>query len=162
MKLRPMTTADEPAVLAINTASAANLPNSLTPDRLDWLRLIAAHAAVVEIDGQVAAFALTFTPGASHDRLDYQWFTETYGAKFLYVDRIVTAEPFRRTGAASLLYRAIEKAAKPFERLVCEVNSNPPATEGLAFHAERGFTEVGKLSHADGRTTALLAKELAD
>jgi len=159
VKLRSMTNADEPQVLALNSASVEL--SRLGPDRLDWLRLIAAHAAVVEIDGVVAAFALTFAPGASYDRLDFQWFSDTYGDRFLYVDRIAVAEPYRRKGVASLLYRAIEKAAKPFDRLVCEVNVDPPAVPALGFHTERGFVEVGKLAQADGRTTALLSKELS-
>jgi predicted GNAT superfamily acetyltransferase len=159
VRLRPMTNADEPAVLALNAASADQL-GKLGPDRLDWLRLIAAHAAVIEIDGTVVAFALTFAPGASYDRLDFQWFSDTYGDRFLYVDRIAVSEAHRRRGVGSLLYRAIERAAKPFDRLVCEVNADPPAVAALGFHAERGFVEVGKLAQADGRTTALLSKEL--
>ena len=64
MKLRPMTSADDAAVLALNTA-AEGLVEPLGPDRMDWLRLIAAHAAVVDLDDEVAAFVLTFAPGSA-------------------------------------------------------------------------------------------------
>jgi predicted GNAT superfamily acetyltransferase len=161
VKLRPMTNADEPAVLALNTASVDHL-DPLAPTRLDWLRLIAAHAAVVEVDGTVAAFVLTFTPGAAHDSLEFRWFTDTYGDRFLHLDRIVVAEPYRRQGIATMVYRAVERSAKPFERLVCRVRSDPPDTAALAFHAGRDFVEVGKLRRPDGTIGAMLSKELDD
>ena len=161
MKLRPLTSADEPAVLALN-AAAVEQTDPLGPDRLDWLRLIAAHAAVVEIEGDVAAFVLTFAPGSAHDSLDFQWFVSTYADRFLHLDRIVVAEKYRRQGVATSVYRAVERAAKPFDRLVCRVQSDPPDDASLAFHAGRGFVEVGKLRRPDGTTSAMLSKELAD
>jgi predicted GNAT superfamily acetyltransferase len=161
VKLRPMTNADETAVLALNAASVDQL-SPLGPDRLDWLRLIAAHAAVVEVEGEVAAFVLTFAPGAAHDSLDFQWFVDTYGDRFLHLDRLVVAENYRRQGIATTIYRAVERAAKPFDRLVCRVQSDPPDIPSLAFHAGRDFVEVGKLRRPDGTTSAMLSKELAD
>jgi predicted GNAT superfamily acetyltransferase len=156
-----MTTADELAVLALN-AAAIEQTDPLGPDRLDWLRLIAAHAAVVEIEGEVAAFVLTFAPGSAHDSLDFQWFAATYANRFLHLDRIVVAEKHRRQGIASLVYRAVERSAKPFDRLVCRVQSDPPDAASLAFHAARDFVEVGKLRRPDGTTSAMLSKELTD
>jgi predicted GNAT superfamily acetyltransferase len=156
-----MTSADEPAVLALN-AAAVEQTDLLGPDRLDWFRLIAAHAAVVEIEGEIAAFVLTFAPGSAHDSLDFQWFVSTYADRFLHLDRIVVAEAHRRQGVATSVYRAVERAAKPFDRLVCRVQSDPPDHASLAFHAARGFVEVGKLRRPNGTTSAMLSKELAD
>ena len=156
-----MTSADEPAVLALN-ATAVEQTDLLGPDRLDWLRLIAAHAAVVELDGEVAAFVLTFAPGSAHDSLDFQWFAATYADRFLHLDRIVVAEQHRRKGIATPVYRAVERAAKPFDRLVCRVQSDPPDIASLAFHAARDFVEVGKLRRPNGTTSAMLSKELTD
>ena len=161
MKLRPMTSADEAAVMVLN-AAAANYVDPLGPDRLDWFRLIAAHAVVVELEGKVVAFVLTFTPGSAHDSLDFQWFTATYADRFLHLDRIVVAEEHRRKGIGTMVYRAVERAAKPFDRLVCQIRSDPPSVAALAFHAARDFVEVGKLRRPDGITTALCSKELAD
>ncbi len=161
MKLRPMTSADDAAVLALNTA-AEGLVEPLGPDRLDWLRLIAAHAAVVDLDDEVAAFVLTFAPGSAHDGLDFRWFAATYADRFLHLDRIVVAEPHRRKGIATAVYRAVERSAKSFDRLVCGIRSDPPDVAGLAFHAGRDFVEVGKLRRPDGTTTALCSKELID
>lgn len=159
MRLRPMTSADDPVVLALN-AAAEGLVEPLGPVRLDWLRLIAAHAVVAEVDDQVAAFVLTFTPGSAYDGLEFQWFTETYGDRFLYVDRIVVAEPHRRRGVASAVYRAIERAGKPFDRVVTRIRSDPPDPAGHAFHTARGYVEAGKQRRPDGTTVALLTKEL--
>ncbi|TWD80241.1 hypothetical protein FB561_1314 [Kribbella amoyensis] len=156
-----MTTADEGAVLALNAAAERHV-DPLGADRLDWLRLIAAHAAVVDLDGEVAAFVLTFAPGSAQDSLDFQWFTETYADRFLHLDRIVVAEQHRRQGIGTAVYRAVERAAKPFDRLVCQIRSDPPDAPALAFHAVRGFFEVGKLLRPDGLTMALCSKELAD
>ena len=161
MKLRPMTNADDLAVLALNTASVDQL-SPLGPDRLDWLRLIAAHAAVVEIEDEVAAFVLTFAPGSAHDSLDFQWFNATYANRFLHLDRIVVAEKHRRQGIATGVYRAVERSARPFDRLVSRVQSDPPDLASLAFHAARGFVEVGKLRRPNGTTSAMLSKELSD
>ncbi|GAB3818105.1 GNAT family N-acetyltransferase [Kribbella italica] len=158
MKLRPLSTADESTVLAFNAAESHL--DKLGPDRLDWLRLIAAHAAVVDVDGDIAGFVLTFAPGSAYDGLDFQWFADTYADRYLYLDRLVIAEPYRRQGIATSVYKAVERAAKPFDRLVCRVQSDPPDIPSLALHAARGFVEVGKLQRPDGTTSAMLSKEL--
>lgn len=161
MKLRPMTSADDAAVLALN-AAAEGLVEPLGPDRLDWLRLIAAHAVVVDLDGRPAGFVLTFTPGSAYDGLEFGWFAQTYGNRFLFIERIVVDAEHRRQGLATAVYRAIERAAKPFDRVVTRVISDPPNVGGLAFHHRRGYFEVAKQRLANGTTTALLAKDLSD
>ena len=159
MRLRPMTAADYAAVLALN-ATAEGLVEPLGPDRLDWLRLIAAHAAVVDLDGRPAGFLLTFTPGSAYDGLEFRWFAATYADRFLFIERIVIAAEHRREGLASQVYGAIERAATPFDRAVTRVRSDPPDAGGLTFHTNRGYVEVAKQRLANGTTTALLAKDL--
>jgi hypothetical protein len=152
-----MTAADSAAVVALN-ATAEGLLEPLSPDRLDWLRLIAAHAVVVDLDGTPAGFVLTFTPGSAYDGLEFEAFTRTYADRFLLVERIVVAAEHRRTGIASQVYRAIERAAKPFDRAVAAVRTGTPA---LSFHTGRGYVEIGTQRRADGTTTSLLSKELS-
>lgn len=154
-----MTAADLAAVLALN-ATAEGLVQPLGPDRLDWLRLIAAHAAVVDLDGRPAGFLLTFTPGSAYDGLEFGWFSQTYADRFLYIERIVIATEHRREGLASQVYSAIERAAKPFGRAVARVRSDSLDSAGLTFHTSRGYVEVAKQRLANGSTTALLAKDL--
>lgn len=157
MKLRPLVPADYASVLALNT-TADGLVDPLGLDRLDWLRLIAAHAVVVEDDGRPIGFVLTFTPGSAYDGLEFGWFASTYGDQFLFVDRIVVDADRRRQGVASTVYRAIERSAKPFTRVVTRVRSDDPV--GIGFHTARGYTQVGSQRHPSGGTMALLAKDL--
>ena len=156
-----MNPADYGAVLALNNA-AAGLVDPLGADRLDWLRLIAAHAAIVDLDGKPAGFVLTFTPGSAYDGLEFDWFTQTYADRFLQIERIVVATEHRRQGIASQVYRAIERAAKPFDRAVARVRTHPLDDSGLTFHTTRGYIEVGKQLLPDGTPALLLTKELAD
>ncbi|NIK55833.1 GNAT family N-acetyltransferase [Kribbella shirazensis] len=151
-----MTAADIAAVLALN-ATAEDLVEPLSADRLDWLRLIAAHAVVVDLDGTPAGFVLTYTPGSAYDGLAFESFARVYADRFLFIERIVVAPEHRRSGIASKVYRAIERAAKPFDRAVTAV---PAGTPALTFHANRGYAEVGKQVLPDGTTAMLLSKEL--
>ncbi|TDD43237.1 GNAT family N-acetyltransferase [Kribbella antibiotica] len=161
MKLRPLIPADYASVLTLNaTAAAAGLVDPLGMDRLDWLRLIAAHAVVVEDDDKLTAFLLTFTPGSAYDGLEYGWFGSTYGDRFLFIDRIVVDPAHRRQGVASTVYRAIERSAQPFARVVTRVRSDLPDSPGHAFHTARGYTQVSTQRNPSGGTMALLAKEL--
>jgi predicted GNAT superfamily acetyltransferase len=55
----------------------------------------------------------------------------------------------------------MEAAAAPFGRMVCDVNIAPRNDASLAFHAARGYREVGRLAHGSAKTVALMSKELA-
>ena len=158
VRLRPMTAADAAAVVALN-ATAEDLVGPLGADRLDWLRLIAAHAVVVDLDGTPAGFVLTFTPGSAYDGLAFESFTQTYADRFLLIDRIVIGTEHRRQGIATNVYRAIERSAKPFDRVVAAVRPDSPA---YAFHTARGYEEVGKQRLPDGTITTLMSKDLTD
>ncbi|MFC6158378.1 GNAT family N-acetyltransferase [Kribbella sp. NPDC058693] len=156
-----MSPADYGAVLALNNA-AVGLVDPLGADRLDWLRLIAAHAAIIDLDGKPAGFVLTFTPGSAYDGLEFDWFTQTYANRFLLIERIVVATEHRREGIGSQVYRAIERAAKPFDRAVVRVRTHPLDDGGLTFHTARGYVQIDKQRLPDGTPAILLTKELAD
>ncbi|GAA1148001.1 hypothetical protein GCM10009630_53170 [Kribbella jejuensis] len=151
-----MTAADAAAVVALN-ATAEGLVGPLGADRLDWLRLIAAHAVVVDLDGRPAGFVLTFTPGSAYDSLAFESFTRTYADRFLLVDRIVIATEHRRQGIGTKVYRAIERSAKPFDRVVAAVPTDTPAH---AFHTARGYQKVAEQRLPDGTLTTLVSKDL--
>jgi predicted GNAT superfamily acetyltransferase len=55
---------------------------------------------------------------------------------------------------------AMESAAEPFERMVCEVNVLPLNQVSLAFHTSRGYLEIGRLEHEAAKVGALMSKEL--
>jgi len=153
-----MAEADVSEVLALNEASVADLSPLDIPE-LTRLRRLARRDDVVEVNGQVAAFVLVFGPSADYDSANYRWFTERY-ADFGYLDRIVVGQQWRRRGLGRLIYDDVEKAAGSHGRLACEVNLEPPNHASLAFHAARGYVEVGRLRYDGGKVTAMLVKEL--
>jgi predicted GNAT superfamily acetyltransferase len=44
--------------------------------------------------------------------------------------------------------------------MVCDVNVLPPNQASRAFHAARGYDEIGRLAHGPDKVVALLSKEL--
>jgi predicted GNAT superfamily acetyltransferase len=156
--IRPLADDDVDEVLELNELSV----EALSPLDLAGLathREMVAEALVCEIDGRVAAFALAYRPGAGYDSANYRWHSERFD-DFLYLDRIVVGADFRRRGIATALYDALEEVAAPHGRMVCEVNSDPPNPESLAFHRRRGYVELGHLTKADGHQVVMLEKPL--
>jgi uncharacterized protein len=154
--LRPITPADHDTVLALNERHV----ELLAPlDRPRLLELIDAsdHADVIDVDGDVAGFVITFATGSSYDGENFAWFAERH-PDFCYLDRIVIDEGFRRRGLGSLVYDELEGGCgRPVFAL--EVNLDPPNEPSLAFHRARGYTEVGQRD-SGGHLVSLMTKEL--
>ena len=65
--------------------------------------------------------------------------------KFLYIDRVVIKDAYRRRGAGSYLYDHLhELAKKEGIPLCCEVNIMPKNQISLNFHSKKGFKEDGE------------------
>ena len=161
--MRDATPQDWPALLQLNAASVAEL-SPLDEQRLGYILALAHRCLVVaEQDGVegVLGFAIAIAPGSDYDSANYRWFAERYES-FLYLDRIAVASRSRRTGVGARLYDAMEAAAAPFGRMVCDVNIKPRNDASLAFHAARGYRELDQLAHGDVKTVALMIKELAE
>jgi predicted GNAT superfamily acetyltransferase len=127
--------------------------------RLHELRALADRFDVLDVDGAFAGFVITFTPGAPYDSELYGWFAERYAEDFYYLDRIVLHESVRRQGLGTFVYDEIERVAARHGRLALEVNLVPRNDASLAFHAARGYVEVGTLGdHA--HLVALMEKAL--
>jgi predicted GNAT superfamily acetyltransferase len=156
--VRELTRADWPAVLALNEASVREL-SPLDEARLGYILALAHRSLVVEQGGELAAFAIAIGPGTAYDSANYRWFAERY-ERFLYLDRIAVAAAHRRRRLGARLYDAMEDAARPFAQMVCDVNVQPRNDASLAFHAARGYEDVGRLVHGDVKTVALMRKEL--
>ena len=77
----------------------------------------------------------------------------------LFAVLVVLADAFRRLGLASAVYEVVEADAVAAGCLTLEVNAEPPNPASLAFHAGRGYAEVGRLG-GPGKTVALMAKRL--
>lgn len=99
---------------------------------------------VAEIDGRQAAFLMAFREGVGYQSENYRWFCAKY-EKFLYVDRIAIAEPYRHRGIGRKLYETVFEHARqskvPF--LTCEIDTIPYNAISLNFHKQLGFHEVG-------------------
>jgi len=159
----PLTVADlvtpeGAALLALNNAHAVEL-SWLEPERL--ARLV-AEAFLARRVGVADALLLTFDQDADYDSPNFLWFRERYPA-FVYVDRVVVADSARGRGLAKGLYDDLFAAAEAagHERIVCEVNSDPPNPGSDAFHAAMGFREVGTAAIYGGeRTVRYFVREL--
>jgi predicted GNAT superfamily acetyltransferase len=156
--LRPIAARDVPDVLALNEANVELLA-PMDADRLAALQGWSSRADVIEVEGAFAGFVITMGPGTDYDSPNYRWFAERYGAGFHYLDRIVLDDAFRRLGLASAVYEVVEADAAAVGCLTLEVNAEPPNPASLAFHAGRGYAEVGRLG-SPGKTVALMAKRL--
>lgn len=163
MTVTPLTTndlagVDGQALLALNNAHAVEL-SWLEPERLAHL---VAQAFVARRVGVADALLLTFDQAADYDSVNYLWFRERYPA-FVYVDRVVVADSARGRGLARALYDDLFAAAKAagHERIVCEVNSDPPNPASDAFHAALGFVTVGTAQiHGGKKTVTYLERKL--
>jgi predicted GNAT superfamily acetyltransferase len=147
------------AVLALNNEHATEL-SWLDADRL--IELV-GRAFLARRIGAVDAFLLAFDQDADYDSPNFLWFRSRY-PRFVYVDRIVVAGSSRGRGHARRLYDDLFRHAlrAGHERVVCEVNRQPPNPASDALHAALGFTEVGTASiHGGGKTVRYLARMLA-
>jgi uncharacterized protein len=145
-------------VLTLNNEHAREL-SWLDADRLVEL---AGRAFLARRIGAVDAFLLAFDQDADYDSPNFLWFRSRY-PRFVYVDRIVVAPSARGRGHARRLYDDLFQHALccGHERVVCEVNREPPNPASDAFHATLGFTEVGLAAIRGGsKTVRYLAREL--
>jgi predicted GNAT superfamily acetyltransferase len=146
------------ALLALNNAHAVEL-SWLEPPRL--ARMV-GEAFLAERVGQADALLLAFDQDADYDSPNFLWFRERF-PRFVYVDRIVVAGEARGRGHARRLYQTLFERARAagHERVVCEVNADPPNPASDAFHADLGFIVVGTAEiHGGEKTVTYLARDL--
>lgn len=154
MNIRPIEERDLDAVLALNQGALDGV-GPLDPERLDWIVGLADRALVADIDGAIGGFVMTIAPGSAYDSPNFAWFERHFAADpYVYLDRIVVAPDARRTGVASALYGQVEGAHPVALEVYCE----PPNIASLAFHAARGYVEVGQQPQSNGKTVAMLVK----
>ena len=155
--LRPLRDTDVADILTLNERNVSHLA-PMDEARLHVLRETADRFDVLDVEGAFAGFVVTFGPGAPYDSVNYRWFVDRY-RRFYYLDRIVLHDGFRRQRLGSFVYDEIETVAAPYGVLALEVNVDPPNEPSLAFHAGRGFVEVGRQGE-DGHMVAMLEKAL--
>lgn len=158
MPIRDITTADIPALLALNNAEAEAV-NALTREGFEGLLRNAYAARMTE---EATGFLVAFDHATPPQGPNHAWFTarESY---FAYVDRVVVAPAARGRGLARALYEDLAAMARA-ERvnlLACEVNLDPPNPASMAFHEKLGFVPAGEATDPrNGKRVRYLRKEL--
>jgi predicted GNAT superfamily acetyltransferase len=147
-RLRPVHVDDLADVLALNEAEVEMLAPMDEP-RFSELRRLADRFDVVEADSLFAGFVITFSPGSAYDSENYRWFSARHGERFYYLDRFVLRPEHRRRGLGGWVYDDVERTAAAYGRMALEVNLVPRNDPSLAFHAARGYAEVGRLGTED-------------
>jgi uncharacterized protein len=155
--LRPLRDTDVADVLTLNERNVVKLA-PMDEARLHELRGLADRFDVLDVDGAFAGFVITFAPGSAYDGTLYRWFSERH-ERFYYLDRIVLHDGFRRQGLGTYVYDEMERVAAPYTRLCLEVNLLPRNDPSLAFHAGRGYREVGTLGDEE-HLVSLMEKPL--
>jgi len=155
-----MTSADLERSSALQSALLAL--NNEHARELSWadsarLRHLVAVAFFAERIGFADAFLIAFDQDANYDSPNFLWFRSRY-SRFVYVDRVVTARQARGRGLARLLYgRLIDRAlGMGHERIVCEVNCDPPNPGSEALHRSLGFLAVGEALLPTGKRVTYL------
>lgn len=135
-------------LLALNNRHAEEL-SYLDAERFGTLVEQAFLACRV---GEADALLLAFDQQAAYDSPNFLWFRERY-ERFVYVDRIVVDPRQRGRGLARALYAQLfaRGTQAGHERVVCEVNAEPPNPASDAFHEQLGFAVVGEAVLAGGR-----------
>ena len=144
--VRNIEIADLPRVLEINNANTPGV-SELTFAELESDLNNSLHAlAIVNEQGEVCAFCITFDPNAPDAGVNHRWFAERYKS-FVYLDRIAIDSNHQNRGLGALLYHAVEQHmlnSAEHSLLCCEVNLEPPNPGSLRFHQRIGFIEVGQ------------------
>ena len=145
--------ADLDWALALNTS----LVVELSPLTRDGLIAIVDAAFYARLVAPQKGLLIAFDQGADYGSPNFLWFKARF-SRFVYVDRVAVAETERGKGIARRLYNDLFATARDagHERIVCEVNVDPPNPASDAFHASLGFSEIGRAELAGGKVVRYL------
>ncbi|QDH14319.1 GNAT family N-acetyltransferase [Formicincola oecophyllae] len=160
-----MKLADEGAILTLNNHHAREL-SWLDGEGLRALLGLSWWARQIRGQGPgrpLLAFAWAMDQDALYDNPNFRWFKRRWcWRRFIYLDRICVADAAQGRGLGRELYRDLWKAMATAvqNRLVCEVNHQPPNPASDAFHAALGFRPVGRGTlHGGAKTVTYLLKD---
>jgi uncharacterized protein len=142
---------DTTTVLSLNNEHAQET-SALDDAGLTALLEMAFYARGV--DCGATAFLIALDHNASYGSPNFMWFKASRKS-FVYIDRIIVSRAARGLGIARLLYDDLFARAKlaGHDRVVCEVNIEPPNLVSEAFHVAMGFDGVGEATIYDGTKT---------
>lgn len=139
---------DVPFMLPLNNAHAEET-SLLDEASLAELLRLAFYARGVDRGATALLIALEHTAGYINPNFD--WF-KTHRESFIYLDRVIISRAARGAGLGRALYWDLFAEAKQagHDRVVCEVNIDPPNPASEAFHAAMGFVGVGQATIHNG------------
>ncbi|MBN8791789.1 MAG: GNAT family N-acetyltransferase [Stenotrophomonas nitritireducens] len=148
---------DLPALLALNNAHAVEL-SWQAPDA--FARLL-DRACFVRCIGAADALLVALDQDARYDNPNFAWLAARH-PRFVYIDRVVVAAHARGRGLARRLYDSLIEYARVHgqQRLVCEINAEPPNPASLAFHRGLGFAPIGQARLPGGKTVTYFERVL--
>lgn len=142
-----MVVGDVVAAVGLNNAAVPAV-NALDEGSFGELLEMSDRSWAIDHDGGLGALLVTFGPGAAYRSANYLRLSALYN-NFLYVDRVVVSPALWRRGLAAGLYETLIKHAREQrrERLLCEVNVEPPNPRSVAFHEANGWHAIGDYEH---------------
>lgn len=148
--VRSASEADFADILRLNT-DWVHFTSHLDAAGLATLHAQSPYHRVVASDGRVVAFLLALREGSDYASPNYRWFADRGGA-FLYVDRVVVDGSAHGGGIGRMLYDDLLAFAREsgVDRIVCELDAEPPNDASRRFHEGYGFSEVGTQWVANG------------
>lgn len=124
-----------------NTPEVGSLPSAKS---LQELIKISSNAFYFSKNDELIGFIICFRENSVYGSENYKFFNKNK-KKFIYIDRVVVKDSYRRMGFGTKFYKYLDKVA--YEKLLpicCEVNSIPKNEISMNFHINNGFKEVGK------------------
>lgn len=142
---------DVTAVLLLNNANAKE---TSTLDNTGLKTLLEMSFYARGIDSGATAFLIALEHSAHYVNPNFMWFKASRES-FVYIDRIIVSISARGQGIARVLYEDLLAAAKRsgHDRVVCEVNVQPPNPASEAFHLAMGFEAIGQATIQNGTKT---------
>jgi predicted GNAT superfamily acetyltransferase len=142
---------DATFVLSLNNTNAEET-SVLDESSLKMLLDMAFYARGINSGG--TAFLIALEHSAAYVNPNFLWF-KTALQSFVYIDRIIVSISARGQGIARVLYEDLFAAAKRggHDRVVCEVNIEPPNPVSEAFHLAMGFEAIGQATIHNGLKT---------
>ena len=149
--IHDLSSLDATVILSLNNAHAKET-SSLDEASLTALLTMAFYAR--GIDRGATALLIALDHNATYASPNFMWFKAS-GQPFVYIDRVIVSSSARGRGIARLLYGDLFAAAKQagHDRVVCEVNIEPPNLVSEAFHVALGFGGVGQATIHNGTKT---------
>ena len=146
--IRPVTSLDYELLVELNSDSSPHV-NVIDLSTIEHLHLQSTLFVVYEYQEEIVAFLIVLDETASYGSLNFHYFQKKL-CNFLYIDRIVVAEKFRRKGIGESLYNFLFGLEHDTRPITCEVNLDPPNPISIRFHEAHGFTSIDEQFTEEG------------